>query len=294
MLKRKECSSDSTRIPNRHPSKLSRKLFQTISNLEERYRVHFAWIATGTTGSGRQLVGKLIHADLIINEITAHAKAAVSLDPDVDTIIEIGGQDSKFIRVQRGAVVQGLMNYICAAGTGSFIEEQAKRLNVPLQNYAGLALGRRGPVISDRCTDYMERNLSRLLAEGWPKEELLVSVLHSVRDNYLMRVIGLAKVGRNICFQGATAKNRALVAAFEVVLEKPLRVSRYCHLAGALGVCLLLNEKRKAKTGFVGLGFSSWSHEQRSEICSSTHCIVARELSAPRFFIGSKASMACP
>ena len=250
------------------PVQAVQKLFKTISSLEEWHRVKFTWIAAGTTGSGRQLIGKLIHADLVINEITAHAKAAVSLDPDVDTIIEIGGQDSKFIRVQGGAVVQGLMNYICAAGTGSFIEEQAKRLNVLLQDYAGLALGRKGPVISDRCTVYMERDLSRLLAEGWPKEELLASVLHSVRDNYLMRVVGLAKVGKNICFQGATAKNKALVAAFEVALEKPIWVSRYCHLAGALGVCLLLNEKRKAKTDFVGLGFSSLSYEQRSEICS--------------------------
>lgn len=244
------------------------KLFQTISNLEERYGVKFAWVAAGTTGSGRQLIGKLIHADLIINEITAHAKAAVSLDPNVDTIIEIGGQDSKFIRVQRGAVVQGLMNYICAAGTGSFIEEQTERLNVRLQDCAGLAMGRSGPIISDRCTVYMERDLSRLLSEGWPKEELLASVLHSIRDNYLMRVVGLAKVGNNICFQGATAKNKALVAAFEVELEKPIRVSRYCHLAGALGVCLLLKEKTMGKSGFVGLEFSSWTHEQHSEICS--------------------------
>jgi predicted CoA-substrate-specific enzyme activase len=250
------------------PVQAVQKLFRTISSLEERFRVKFAWTAVGTTGSGRQLIGKLIHADFVINEITAHARAAVSLDPAVDTIIEIGGQDSKFIRVQKGAVVQGLMNYVCAAGTGSFVEEQAKRLNVPLQDYAGLALGRKGPVISDRCTVYMERDLSRLLAEGWPKEELLASVLHSVRDNYLMRVVGLAKLGKNICFQGATAKNKALVAAFEVALQKPIRVSRYCHLAGALGVCLLLLEKRKEKTDFVGLEFSSWSHEQRSETCS--------------------------
>jgi predicted CoA-substrate-specific enzyme activase len=250
------------------PVRAVQRLFQIISSLQERHRVQFDWVAAGTTGSGRHLIGKLIHADLIINEISAHAKAAVSLDPDVDTVIEIGGQDSKFIRVQRGAVVQGLMNYICAAGTGSFIEEQAKKLNVSLRDYADMALGRRGPVISDRCTVYMERDLSRLLAAGWPKEELLASVLHSVRDNYLMRVVGLAKVGHRICFQGATAKNKALVAAFEVALEKPIQVSRYCHLAGALGVCLLLQEKRTEKTGFVGLGFSSWTHEQRSEMCS--------------------------
>ena len=252
------------------------KLFATLSAMEGRSDVKLDWRGVGTTGSGRKLVGQLIKADLIVNEISAHAKAAVSLDPEVDTVIEIGGQDSKFIRVQNGAVVQAIMNYICAAGTGSFIEEQAARLEVSLSGYSGLALGRRGPVISDRCTVYMERDLSRLLAEGWPREDLLASVLHSVRDNYLIRVVGQAKLGRRVCFQGATARNKALVAAFETSLETPIRVSRFCHLAGALGVCLLLEEKRTARTRFVGLGFSSWTHLQRSEVCPlcRNHCRI--------------------
>ncbi|MDH7512161.1 MAG: acyl-CoA dehydratase activase [Clostridiales bacterium] len=250
------------------PVEAVQKLFRALALLQEQHGLKFHFLGVGTTGSGRELIGKLIHADLIINEISAHARAAVFLDPDVDTIIEIGGQDSKFIRVQRGAVVQAIMNYICAAGTGSFIEEQAKRLGVSLEEYARLALGRRGPVISDRCTVYMDRDLSRLLAEGWPKEELLASVLHSVRDNYLMGVVGQAKVGKKICFQGATARNKALVAAFEVLLQKPLRVSRYCHIAGGLGLCLLLKERMKGNSAFVGLDFARWPHAQRTEICT--------------------------
>lgn len=250
------------------PVEAVQKLFRALDGLEKKHRMRFDFLGVGTTGSGRQLIGQLIHADLIVNEISAHARAAVFLDPKVDTIIEIGGQDSKFIRVQQGAVVQVIMNYICAAGTGSFIEEQAKRLAVLLDDYGALALGKRGPVISDRCTVYMDRDLSRLLAEGWTKEELLASVLHSVRDNYLTRVVGQAKVGERICFQGATARNKALIAAFEVSLQKPIRVSRYCHVAGALGVCLLLREKIKAKSGFVGLDFAYWSNAQRTETCS--------------------------
>ncbi len=258
------------------PVEAAQRLFRALASLEKHHRIKFQWLAAGTTGSGRQLIGRLIHADLIINEITAHAKAAVALDPEVDTVIEIGGQDSKFIRVQNGAVVQAIMNYICAAGTGSFIEEQAKKLDVSLAGYAGLAIGQKGPVISDRCTVYMERDLSRLLAEGWLKEELLASVLHSVRDNYLMRVVGQAKIGHRVCFQGATAKNKALVAAFEGVLQKPIRVSRFCHLAGAYGVCLLLGEKRPTVSNFVGLGFSSQSSEQWTETCSlcRNRCLI--------------------
>jgi len=258
------------------PVQAVQKLFATLTAMEEWNGVKFDWVSVGTTGSGRKLVGELIKADLIVNEISAHARAAVSLDPGVDTVIEIGGQDSKFIRIQNGAVVQAIMNYICAAGTGSFIEEQAGRLGVSLRDYSKLALGRRGPVISDRCTVYMDRDLSRLLAEGWSREDLLASALHSVRDNYLIRVVGQARLGRRVCFQGATARNKALVAAFEVALQTPIRVSRFCHLTGALGVCLLLKEKNVARTRFVGLGFSSWAHVQRSEVCPlcRNHCRI--------------------
>ncbi len=237
------------------PVKATQKLFKSVAQLEKKFNINFNWIGVGTTGSGRQIIGKLINADLIINEITAHAKAAVKLDPKVDTIIEIGGQDSKFIRLQNGAIVQSIMNYICAAGTGSFIEEQAKKLNISLNEYAERAMEKRGPVISDRCTVYMERDISTLLSEGWKKEELLASVLHSIRDNYLIRVVGQAKIGDNIYFQGATAKNKALVAAFEVALQKPIKVSRFCHLTGAYGVCLLLKEKNIKKNKFYWIIF---------------------------------------
>jgi len=258
------------------PVRAVQKLFATLSDMEKWNGVKLDWVGVGTTGSGRKLVGGLIKADLIINEISAHARAAVSLDPAVDTVIEIGGQDSKFIRIQNGAVVQAIMNYICAAGTGSFIEEQAARLGVSLRDYSELAMGRRGPVISDRCTVYMERDLSRLLAEGWSREELLASVLHSVRDNYLVRVVGQAKLGRRICFQGATARNKALVAAFEVALQTPIHVSRFCHLTGALGVCLLLKDRGCSRTRFPGLEFSTRPHFQRSEVCSlcRNHCRI--------------------
>lgn len=219
-------------------------------------------------GSGRTLIGQLIGADLIINEITAHARSAVHYLPEVDTVIEIGGQDSKFIRLQDGAVVQLLMNTICAAGTGSFLEEQAQKLGVPLSTYYNdLSSGIFGPSISDRCTVYRERDLSRLLAEGWSKEELLGSALHSVRDNYLIRVVGQAKVGDKICFQGATARNRGLVAAFEGAFNKPVYVHLYPHLAGAYGAALLAREQKIEGTKFTGLNFGRQPLEQKIEIC---------------------------
>lgn len=249
------------------PVVATQRLFRWLDSFSQKLGLNWNWLGVATTGSGRALLGQLIGADLVINEITAHARSAVHYLPEVDTVIEIGGQDSKFIRLQDGAVVQSLMNTICAAGTGSFLEEQAQKLGVPLSAYNDLSSGCCGPAISDRCTVYMERDLSRLLAEGWSKEELLASALHSVRDNYLIRVVGQAKVGDKICFQGATARNKGLVAAFEVALNKPIYVPPYPHLAGAYGAALLARELKIEATKFTGLNFGHQPLEQKIELC---------------------------
>jgi predicted CoA-substrate-specific enzyme activase len=202
-----------------------------------------AILGAATTGSGRQIVRELFRADLAVNEISAHARAAVFLHPEADTIIEIGGQDSKLTLLRGGEVYFSTMNYVCAAGTGSFIEEQARRIEVSLADFSDLAFGAEAPYTSDRCTVYMERDLNALLAEGWSREALAAAVLNSVRDNYLAKVVNRTPLGRRIVFQGATARNRALVAAFEQLLGQPIHVSPYCHLTGALGAALICQEK---------------------------------------------------
>ena len=249
------------------PVEATQRLFRWLDRFSQEKGISWQWLGVATTGSGRTLIGQLIGADLIINEITAHARSAINYLPDVDTVIEIGGQDSKFIRLQDGAVVQSLMNTICAAGTGSFLEQQAQKLGVPLSAYNELTSGCCGPAISDRCTVYMERDLSRLLAEGWSKAELLASALHSVRDNYLIRVVGQAKIGHKICFQGATARNKGLVAAFEVALNQPIHVHPYPHLAGAQGAALLVRELNPEVSKFRGLNFGHQPVEQKIEVC---------------------------
>ena len=199
-------------------------------------------LGVATTGSGRKLIKSLFRADTEADEITAHARAAVFLNPEADTIIEIGGQDSKFTRLKAGEVYFSAMNYACAAGTGSFIEEQAKRLGVDLAEFSGIAMGFPAPYTSDRCTVYMERDLGVLLGEGWSKRALAAAVLHSVRDNYVAKVVGKSPIGERVVFQGATARNRALIASFEQLLKKPIHVSPYCHLTGAFGAALLCRE----------------------------------------------------
>ncbi|MCA1793328.1 MAG: acyl-CoA dehydratase activase, partial [Desulfobacteraceae bacterium] len=228
----------------------------------------------GTTGSGRRISGRVIGADLEPDEITAHATAAVNLNKDVDTIIEIGGQDAKFTLVKDGRVTASVMNTVCAAGTGSFIEEQAQKLSCPLSEYSDRAEGIKAPVSSDRCTVFMERDINYYFAEGYEKNDILASVLHSVRDNYLTKVATVGRIGNCILFQGATARNRALVAAFEQKLQKPIHVSQFCHLTGALGVALLARDQQIGQTQFRG--FDLWKqkipvHQEVCQLCTN-HC----------------------
>jgi predicted CoA-substrate-specific enzyme activase len=263
------------------------KLFKACDSFLSEYHLDMDIGGCGTTGSGRRISGKIIGADIEPDEITAHATAAVNLNKNVDTIIEIGGQDAKFTLLKNGMVTSSVMNTVCAAGTGSFIEEQASKLECPLTDYSARTQGVTSPVSSDRCTVFMERDINHFFAEGYEKNEILASVLHSVRDNYLTKVANIGKIGNTILFQGATARNKSLVAAFEQKLNKPIHVSRYCHLTGALGVALLVREqmlaqnpiqnpiqKRVAQTNFRG--FDLWKKQipVRQETCRlcTNHC----------------------
>ena len=221
-----------------------------LAGHRETYRV----LGVATTGSGRKLSGAIIGADLILDEITAHARAAVELHPEVDTIIEIGGQDSKFTALKKGRVTFSKMNTVCAAGTGSFLEEQATRLDVKIGDYADAAMGEKAPLTSDRCTVFMERDINFFLHSDYSTREILAAAAHSVCENYLLKVASEGHIGSCVVFQGATAKNRALLAAFEQKLNTGIHVSRFCHLTGAVGAALSLIDDGIPVTAFRGLG----------------------------------------
>jgi predicted CoA-substrate-specific enzyme activase len=249
-------------------------LFAAIRDLVSKNGLNLKVAGAGTTGAGRKFIGNIIGADLAIDEITTHARAAVEIDPQVDTIIEIGGQDAKFTTLRNGRVTFAAMNNVCAAGTGSFIEEQAQKLGCPLSQFSARAAHRRSPMASDRCTVFMERDLNHYLNEGYPVDDVLAAVLHSVCENYLTRVADEKSIGRVVAFQGATAKNKALVAAFEKKLGRPIDVSRYCHLTGALGAALMLLDQKIAATRFRGLDLYQKQIPLRSETCDlcTNHC----------------------
>lgn len=257
-----------------NPLTALQRILAAVDDLAQRYHLKLDFVGAATTGAGRKFIGNLIGADLVVDEITTHARAAVEIDPRVDTIIEIGGQDAKFTTLQNGRVTFAAMNTVCAAGTGSFIEEQAQKLDCPLSQYADRASRRKSPMGSDRCTVFMERDLNHHLTAGYAVDEVLATVLHSVRENYLTKVAVENRIGDVISFQGATAKNEALVAAFEKRLGKSIMVSRYCHLTGALGAALMLFDQPSAATRFRGLDLHKKDIPLRHETCDlcPNHC----------------------
>ena len=201
-------------------------------------------IGAASTGSGRYLTGDFIGADIVINEITAQATGAAIVNPKVDTIFEIGGQDSKYISLNNGVVVDFEMNHACAAGTGSFIEEQAQRLGISIKNeFAQLAFASKSPVkLGERCTVFMESDLLSYQQQGATTEDLVAGLSYSIVANYLNRVVGRRKIGDNICFQGGTAFNKAVWAAFEKVTGKPIMVPDHHEVTGALGAAAIAAE----------------------------------------------------
>jgi len=255
-----------------NPIKAIKNLFKAISASEKKNNVSFNVVGVGTTGSGRKFIKKVINADTECDEITAHAKAATFIDPNVDTILELGGQDAKFTQLQNGVVYNSIMNYVCAAGTGSFIEEQAKKLGISVWDYADFVMGEEAPFTSDRCTVFMERDLETLMTAGYTKKEIASSVLFSVRDNYLNKVVGGFGIGKHVYFQGATARNKALVAAFEQEIGRPISVSPYCHVTGAMGMSLSVIERNVQNSSFCGFGFAeeeTVTTTENCELCSS-------------------------
>ena len=224
----------------------------------------------GTTGSGRYLTADFTGADVVKNEITAQARAATHIDPLVDTIFEIGGQDSKYINLQDGVVVDFAMNKVCAAGTGSFLEEQAERLGISIQHeFAQLALSARAPVrLGERCTVFMESDMVNHQQQGTLRENLVAGLCSSIVINYLNKVVGDKKIGSTIFFQGGTAFNAGVVAAFEQVLGRAVTVPEHHEVTGALGAALLAMEREQPGVSrFKGFDLSDKGYELTSFEC---------------------------
>jgi len=225
-----------------------------LRDIEEELGFRIRVCATGTTGSGRELIGALVGADAINDEITAHKTGALYIserlqEQKVDTIFEIGGQDSKFISIEDGVVVDFSMNEACAAGTGSFLEEQAERLGISIvKEFSALAFASAAPVqFGERCTVFIESDINTHIHQGTEKADIVAGLAYSIALNYLNRVVRGRKIGDAIYFQGGTAYNDAVAAAFAMLLKKRIIVPPHNGVLGAVGMAILAREKVRAK-----------------------------------------------
>ena len=209
---------------------------------------NIAVVSVGTTGSARKLIGSMLGANIVKNEITAHAVGTLSVYPDVRTIFEIGGQDSKIIIIDNGIVVDYAMNTLCAAGTGSFLSSQAKRLGVRVEDFGKIALTSSNPTkIAARCTVFAESDLVHKAQIGHKREDIIAGLCAAVVSNYLNNVGKGKAIRPPIVFQGGVSKNIGVIKAFEDVTKEKILVDENSHLMGAVGVAILSKKHRQDK-----------------------------------------------
>lgn len=222
--------------------------------------------ATGTTGSARKLVGAMLNANVVKNEITAHAIGTLSVFPEVRTIFEIGGQDSKIILIEDGIVVDYAMNTLCAAGTGSFLSSQAKRLGIDMEDFGAIALKSDNPTkIAARCTVFAESDLVHKAQIGHKKEDIVAGLCVAVAANYLGNVGKGKQIKAPIVFQGGVSKNEGVIKAFEEATGEKIHVDTNGHLMGALGVAVL--SKNAKSGGHFDFNIADFTYETKGIDC---------------------------
>ena len=218
-------------------------------------------VSVGTTGSARKLIGTILDASVVKNEITAHAVGTTSIYPNVRTIFEIGGQDSKIIILDNKIVIDYAMNTLCAAGTGSFLSSQSKRLGIDVKDFGRIALTSKNPVdIAARCTVFAESDLVHKAQMGHKKEDIIAGLCKAVVSNYLNNVGKGKKIKPPIVFQGGVSKNIGVVKAFENACGEDIIVDPNSHLMGALGVAILAkksNIKKKFSFDIEDINFET-------------------------------------
>lgn len=229
-------------------------------------------VAVGTTGSGRQLAAVLVGADIIKNEITAHAVAAQQEIPNTQTILEIGGQDSKIIIIRNGVVVDFAMNTVCAAGTGSFIDRQAQRLGIPVKDFGEIALRSDNPTrIAGRCAVFAESDMIHKQQIGHKTEDILWGLCKALVRNYLSNVGKGKEIKPPVIFQGGVAANSGIKRSFEEELGYEIVIPRYYDVMGAIGAALIAVKyikNRKIKTNFFGFQTAFRSYNVKSFDCN--------------------------
>ncbi len=236
----------------------------------------------GTTGSGRNLASVIVGADIVKNEITAHAIASKNTVSDVSTVLEIGGQDSKIILLDNGVVVDFAMNTVCAAGTGSFLDHQSSRLGIPIEDFGDYALkAENGAQIAGRCSVFAESDMIHKQQVGYAAEEIIYGLCQALVRNYLNNLAKGKKIRSTIVFQGGVAANKGMKRAFEEALGTEIIIPKYFNVMGALGAAILAKEYTKSQreiTSFKGFETAKVDYKTSSFYCNGceNNCEIVR------------------
>lgn len=237
-----------------------------FSEIQKKFGNNFKITSAGVTGSGRELIGKIINADVIKNEVTAHAVGASYFYPKANTILEIGGQDSKIIILQDGIVVDFAMNSVCAAGTGSFLDSQAQRLKMPIENFGKIAVKSSNPInIAGRCTVFAESDMIHKQQMGHSIENILMGLCKAMVRNYMANIAKGKDIKPPIIFQGGVSENQGIKKAFEQEFDNEVIIPKYNKVMGAFGIALLT--QNAGKTSFTGLGITAKNITVKSFEC---------------------------
>jgi len=246
---------------------------QGLEQIREELPADIEVCSIGTTGSARYLAGVIVGADVIKNEITSQAVAALQYVPEAKTIMEIGGQDSKIIILRDGIVTDFGMNTVCAAGTGSFLDHQALRLDMRIEEFGERALGSKNPVrIAGRCTVFAESDMIHKQQMGHSIEDILYGLCQALVRNYLNNISLGKQILPPIVFQGGVAFNQGIVRAFEESLDTKITVPSHHEVMGAIGAAILAHEQIMEKgdgTKFKGFGISQANYHTSSFECKA-------------------------
>ena len=251
-----------------NPIKAIQEGLKKLKNQIEKDNLSVQISGVATTGSARYLAGVITGADLIKNEITAHAKGTSFLVPDAKTIIEIGGQDSKIIILENKVAVDFAMNLVCAAGTGSFLDAQSFRLKIPIEEFGKLALSSKNPTtIGSRCTVFCESDMIHKQQIGHAVEDIVAGLCQGLARNFLSNVAKGKNIKEPIVFLGGVSENVGMRKAFEKALGQKILVPEYNTVMGAFGAALLIKDNPPSQTKFSGFGVSD-----KDVKCTSFDC----------------------
>ncbi len=246
---------------------------RSLKEIAERLPSGTEVAGVGTTGSGRHLAGAMVGADVVKNEITAHAVAASHYFPKVRTILEIGGQDSKIIILRDGVVVDFAMNTVCAAGTGSFLDQQAVRLQMSIDQFGPTALQSNSPVrIAGRCTVFAESDMIHKQQMGHAIPDILYGLCEAMARNYLNNLALGKEILPPVVFQGGVAANQGMIRAFQETLKTEILVPPHHQVMGAIGMALLAHEQVASNgrvSTFRGFGLTELEYRTTSFECKA-------------------------